>query len=752
MRINQVTASLADNPTWEQVIAQIHTWPRPVMMQMPGAEKLVKIISEMQGRQPALASSTTRVTLLHQHNVRRFDEFEQAAIMLNRHHGEQEVSAWIAHARLTMLPVQYKALMVVELETVTELKKIADLARKAEPPQDDVQYKLWTWLWRIGMFLGRDIKAADWDKEAENCKPSYAARGKSIPPSVYAELFIKHARKTCRQLVATAAAEHNQTLSEWWASRYGSTPSGSSSMRHLADKQRTKYQASSDRANKRIVWSMLPDDYPQQLLQLWPKILARCSTKNEPGLKNRALYAADDNHTILAAYASAGMERACEQVGLSARQSPATSHAWAQQHAAAPRAYWLSADYSDFNKEHRWWEQALLNVFLAKEWERHGTHAAKDKARATWHVARSYTTRLARANDKAFRPTNGLFSGERNTARDNTILHKIYSDITLDLMGGEVEPKALWVSGDDEDGLFRSKDQALKYCAALQAAGWHLNPIKQLHGYGQHEFLQVRYSQDRLLRPLAPLAISLVSWSWYKPASNEMESLPKAAVNHVKAVATRGGDAAYAWALHRKCLNNYFQYRAGKHVRWDALLADSDREFLGLQPPPTNTDHAPTTQSPPWLEELNTIEMPGRTAYWKPLWPLLEMLPVGQRKPIQQAVDRANLESWFRDWSNKNPPYITWARGKTPKGSLQLPGKMPPSLELRLAPQYVGLTKAAAAAMAGVPLPLVKALEKIPTAFNKDTKLLLALTLTDNAQECQLLKDIKRQLSVAPWI
>jgi len=437
---------------------------------------------------------------------------------------------------------------------------------------------------------------------------------------------------------------------------------------------------------------------------------------------------------------------------MAARQSPATSHDWAQTHTAAPTGFWLSADYTDFNKEHRWWEQAAINTFMAMEWESTNTPASTDKAAASWHVAKSYLCRQATTPDSTFRVLSGLFSGERNTARDNTILHKIYSLIAIDLLPANSKPPTkLWVSGDDEDGLFPNKSSALTYCATLTAAGWHLNPTKQLYGHGEHEFLQTRWTSGELCRPLAPLAYSLTAWSWYKPSVAELEMLPRAAYDHTRAVLTRNGDAAYAWLEHRKALNSLTRRLYKRQVRWDAALTTDEHAILNLRRVPNKTT-VPPAYRPPWLRTDVVQTMPGRQTYWASQWELLQLVPPGERQAIKDAVDADALQSWFRDWQSKHLPPTCWPDGKTPKTTPTFPPLLDDSLALRIGPAASGLTKATAAAMAGAPVQLINALARNGITAGGNSRLAVALALTDDIPPHPLISKIRLSPHPAPWM
>lgn len=95
--------------------------------------------------------------------------------------------------------------------------------------------------------------------------------------------------------------------------------------------------------------------------------------------------------------------------------------------------------------------------------------------------------------DEPVRHWSGLWSGHRDTARDNTILHTVYSEIMKKLAkekcGVEVQTYYHGKCGDDEDGLHHNWLSGVIFTGAHRICGFALNPIKQLVGEWEHEFL-----------------------------------------------------------------------------------------------------------------------------------------------------------------------------------------------------------------------------------------------------------------------
>ncbi|KRY03057.1 hypothetical protein T12_16520, partial [Trichinella patagoniensis] len=98
----------------------------------------------------------------------------------------------------------------------------------------------------------------------------------------------------------------------------------------------------------------------------------RQSVKNEPGKKHRALYAADDECSFVSAYASAGMEKHMNVLGMCPQQRPGDILSWWRQHQIRRGGgCWMSVEFTDFNKEHSALELYELNRALAEAWYSH---------------------------------------------------------------------------------------------------------------------------------------------------------------------------------------------------------------------------------------------------------------------------------------------------------------------------------------------------------------------------------------------
>lgn len=385
---------------------------------------------------------------------------------------------------------------------------------------------------KMGSLLGRSLKDADWDQEQERSLPAYAMRGWPRPDGLRDVGQQWREEMASIQAVARDIVEHlrdsAEPMDKWWGNRAITTPSGSSSLRWLADKARKDPLVSSmDRANKKTVVEYLPSWFLKASLSQKPFTWARLSTKPEHGEKHRALYAQDDVAVQIAGYASAKIEQKWQPKGMCLKQDPHQITEWAvstfQGTGGIARHSWVSLDYTDFNKEHTKLHLNMLNLALAKRWaaESCAYPDCLDKARAALWTAESHLNAWQRNKDVWSRSWSGLWSGSRDTARDNSALHKAYSLTVQRWCRQEdpnfVEPSIVYISGDDEDSRFSDWCSLVTYAVGHEAMGFHINRAKQLCGSQHHEFLQREArGRGRVTRPLASVLANLATGSWYK--------------------------------------------------------------------------------------------------------------------------------------------------------------------------------------------------------------------------------------------
>lgn len=377
-----------------------------------------------------------------------------------------------------------------------------------------------------------------------------------------------------------------EDIDTWWQSRYAWAPSGSSSNAAAAKAAMMATEGlvpdNTARPNKKAVTMVLPEDYIWLNMLSRPVKKPRCSTKNEPGHKNRALYAQDDASFFISAFASVAMERSINEGGIYAKQAPDDVVNWVRMHKlySEQGCYFLSLDYSDYNTEHEMTTLALLDFCWAKAWLKvaAGRPVFLQKAAAAVWAAEASLNAWVDFGDGEVRITGGLFSGDRNTSRDNCILHAAYSHLmqcaTEELLP-DFQIHGLCMTGDDEDAAFVNWVHALAYMQNHMRAGFVLKIEKQLAGTPDqptHEYLQRALTVDG--RPSQPLASSLaqmMSGNWYKEQYIWFDSL-------IGAVNSNG------WELHVRGLPlNIARFLTGKVLSRTLRARKNDEGWVKLE-------------------------------------------------------------------------------------------------------------------------------------------------------------------------
>jgi hypothetical protein len=433
---------------------------------------------------------------------------------------------------------------------------------------------------RMKTLAERNLGEADWEGEYYNKWVNPRMHFAPTASGGYSRakwlaLAYRHIDRIAAKLVREVRhSGHLQRMEAWWKRRALWMPSGSSSERHRLDAAKTADPrlSSGDRPNKRAVAQSISwADFSQAVTDMGPSQLIRCSTKHEPGGKNRALYAGDDISGAVASYASQDMEKHMSTEGMVAKQAPSDVVEWMRADLLKPRrggAVWCSLDYSDFNSEHEKGLLTYLNLALAREWLKSTSEveACLDKAWAALWVALSHQHTYVQFPGKpgpAIRQFHSLNSGHRDTARDNTVLHAVYKAIVVDLMGellGEkVHTHYVGICGDDEDVLHKDWVQVAGYITMHQACGHALNGAKQEVDYYRHEFLQRQAVQGRLpLRPLAPVLATLAGGNWYKEAGHHYNQALDGLSSTGWEIITRGADPAIICRLVCRMLDRAY--------------------------------------------------------------------------------------------------------------------------------------------------------------------------------------------------
>lgn len=427
---------------------------------------------------------------------------------------------------------------------------------------------------KIANISNRTKEEADWDAERHRRTVNTSIHWYPMPDgTVSRNRWLQEMRKFLEQFTESIARKMALSLrlvdiKEWWDSRYIWVSAGSSSNAAAAKGVLEQSDMEPDkqcRPNKKAVAVTLPDSYIWLQMMKKPVKRPRKSTKNEPGNKNRAVYAQDDESFFVSSYASVAMERSINEDGIYARQAPADVVNWVKNHhqLSKSKMFFLSLDYSDYNTEHEPTTLAMLDAAWAKAWSRvaGNNNALKQKAWAALWSAEAHLNAWTDFGYGEERVLNGLFSGDRNTSRDNCILHAAYSHI-MQLSAKQSLPTFTMAgtsfTGDDEDAAMGSSVQAACYMSNHARAGFDLKVDKQLagtHDLPTHEYLQRALTTcGRPSRPLAAALAQAVSGNWYKTQYTWFDSVIDSTNDSAWELHTRGLPLQYARFMACKVL------------------------------------------------------------------------------------------------------------------------------------------------------------------------------------------------------
>jgi len=472
------------------------------------------------------------------------NESAVAALLIMMHTTDEILFKWLVDNKLHTFP----------LDRYAELKSRLDLVRQTGWLDEDtfnVNSAMNTR--RLTSLMGRNTDEADWVTHKARSEtpplPRTAGIFSNRIVSVRQRIMKELARRTVSKI---SSSGYSITLYDYWMNRGATMPGGSSSI----DKNRVKKFFSMEKTRQMQVTKQTAFEvYDVNDLMHWltktPSMYARGSTKHEPGNKNRDLEAVDDAHAFISGYASDLVEKKCSFMGGVVSQTPKEVLRWWYKHIVS-KGWWISYDYSSYNMQNRLGDIEYLNLALAKEWLRmyEVTRAPVyfDKAYCANWVAES--TRGVFIKDPIHgerRVYQGLFSGSRDTMRDNTYLHIYYNAIVnetyKDVTGEYFNMDELLKSGDDEVGKFKDLIDCMVYVRALEHSGFEGKRSKMLIGQDISEFLQLVISKDGTMHyPTAPIIATLVSGNWYKEPTRHPEDNFKTLTDHIWNVAREGID------------------------------------------------------------------------------------------------------------------------------------------------------------------------------------------------------------------
>jgi len=403
-------------------------------------------------------------------------------------------------------------------------------------------------------------------------------------------------------------------------------------------------------------------------LASYPTTPARVSTKHEPGEKQRALFATNDCNHIVTSYASLNVEKSANIKYMRFRQTAQDVVEWVNADLARPQgSWWLSLDYPNFNSDHEHWmmamhERAIANAWnespidpviagfrsMASDWVAEATmrqfvywpkgmdwKCAQEGAHAEcnptytpppWDVTKLAKMPTAGQNSEwpvvvetpnvedpmrihckhtSTRVISGLFSGHRNTAKSNTEMHQVYSEIDSKMMAAHdplATPLFSTDTGDDEDSLFEDWIGALHYYLGSRLNQFHLKPPKQEAG-SDHEYLQRQAAPSMLpMRPLFAMLAQVAAGNWYTDVHIWYDNAIASINDKCWEMHTRGMPVKYARRLATAILNA-------------TMRVPKDNKGLGdTRAPDAETDLKLWHQLEWWM-----MRHGGKTGY-HPLW------------------------------------------------------------------------------------------------------------------------------------
>nr|WGM49141.1 RNA-dependent RNA polymerase [Umbelopsis ramanniana virus 5] len=416
---------------------------------------------------------------------------------------------------------------------------------------------------------GRTSDEADWDVELServtDTTPKLACSGGIVSTDAYRRI-----RQHTLSAIAEAAVQQLQrrggSFKEYWEQRWLSTPRGTTSKAGEAKRNLKNVDAKLDlqmRPIKPTIMELTDAEALKRQLRGDCFAVARGSTKPEPGLKRRALLAVDDRTALIAGYASSGVEVATKLGGMVLRQDPADVAEWLAFD-AGPHVWRVSNDYSNFNILHSLRSLQEVDLSFARAWDKVSEPWAKSKAAAERWIAQSYNNAVMHTPGGSARARCGLWSGHRNTARDNTFLHLAYlrcvQSIQLQLFGRYADCTKQRICGDDETVAFANWAPAVTHAIIADAAGFTSQKSKGMLSRHHDEFLQlIRLIGNVPQYPVAHTMLTFCSGNWYKSTVRNLSTVIKDVSDHVWQMVMGGLPVKRAQQLAAKVLDYLMQ-------------------------------------------------------------------------------------------------------------------------------------------------------------------------------------------------
>lgn len=404
---------------------------------------------------------------------------------------------------------------------------------------------------KLVALCGRSSEEADWASELRDRTTPTAGKRAYANGVISQEAFVKLRWHTLRRIAAEAvrtvakkcSSMENYFNERWWNTPAGTTSLGGAVKARFGDIGGDVFDFGM-RATKKAVMQVVDRNCVYAWCEGLPRSVARGSTKPEPGMKRRALLAVDDATAFIAGYASDRIESGVKLDGMVLKQDPVDVAEWVAFDAG--KAGWrVSNDYTNFNMLHSLASLQCVDLALAEAWSHVDEPWAEDKVLANIWVALSYDRAFVSTPGGDARVISGLWSGHRNTARDNTFLHLVYLDaikgVMTGLFGTDGQVSQQRICGDDEVVTYQAYAAAVCHTLVADALGFESQVSKGMLSERRDEFLQlVRNPGSLPTYPVAHTILTFCSGNWYKDAVRDIGSTVKDISDQVFDIVTGG--------------------------------------------------------------------------------------------------------------------------------------------------------------------------------------------------------------------
>lgn len=397
---------------------------------------------------------------------------------------------------------------------------------------------------KLTSLMGRSDADADWTREVGDRTTDTSVKYAYYDGQISTDAYRRIRDYTLDAIVQSAMPELKQRsgsfgeyiLERWWNMPRG-TSSSAAMVKSLLKLEENEVLDLQLRPIKPVVYEARSVSDILAEAAVMPTAHARGSTKPEPGYKCRALLAVDDATAFIAGYASQRIETVTKYAGMVLRQDPADVSEWVNFD-IGPDVWRVSNDYSNFNILNSLRSMQLIDLKFAEAWRRVPFRWARDKQMAHAWVAASYACASFHCINGRYLATAGLWSGHRNTARDNTMLHVCYLNAVKSVMWALLHTHARSgkqrVCGDDETLAYNEWCGAVLHTLVADGLGYTSQVAKGMLSRRHDEFLQLIRLPGRPPKyPVAHTILTFCSGNWYKDPVRDVSTTVKDVSDHL---------------------------------------------------------------------------------------------------------------------------------------------------------------------------------------------------------------------------